>query len=64
MTASEPSQATFRALNSIGQRVSRINDAKQYEDKESAQKVIKKAQLYWEQQGYKDYILFEISKKK
>lgn len=57
-------QATFRALNYKGQRVTRLSDAGEYYEKEIAQKVIDKAQKWWEKQGYGDCIVYEIRKGK
>jgi len=57
-------QTTFRALNYRGQRVSRLADAGEYYEKEMAQKIIDKAQTYWDKLGYGDCIAYEIRKSK
>ncbi len=57
-------QSTFRALNYKGQRVSRLADAGEYYEKEMAQKIIDKAQTYWDKQGYGDCVVYEIRKGK
>lgn len=57
-------QATFRALNARGQRVTKLVDAAQYYEKSMAQKIIDKAKEYWEKQGYGDCIQYEIRKVK
>jgi hypothetical protein len=57
-------QATFRALNYQGQRVSRLVDAGEYYEKEMAQKIVDKAQAYWDKKGYGDCVAYEIRKSK
>lgn len=57
-------QATFRALNARGQRVTKLVDAAQYYEKNMAQKIVNKAKEYWEKQGYSDCIEYEIRKSK
>ena len=57
-------QKTFRALNYKGQRVTRLADAGKYYEKEMAQKIIDKAQAYWDKQGYGDCVAYEIRKSK
>lgn len=57
-------QTTFRALNYRGQRVSRLADAGKYYEKEMAQKIVDKAQAYWDEQGYGDCVAYEIRKSK
>lgn len=57
-------QTTFRALNYRGQRVSRLADAGEYYEKEMAQKIVDKAQAYWDKQGYGDCVAYEIRKSK
>jgi len=57
-------QTTFRALNYRGQRVPRLADAGEYYEKEMAQKVVDRAQAYWDKQGYGDCVVYEIRKSK
>lgn len=57
-------QATFRALNARGQRVTRLADAAQYYEKSMAQKIIDKAKEYWNKLGYGDCVEYEIRKAK
>ena len=57
-------QATFRALNYAGQRVTKLVDAGEYYDKTIAQKIIDKAQAYWDKLGYGDCVVYEIRKGK
>ncbi len=57
-------QATFRALNYKGQRVTKLADAGEYYEKDMAQKIIDKAQAYWDKLGYGDCVAYEIRKGK
>ncbi len=57
-------QTTFRALNYQGRRVSKLADAGKYYEKEMAQKIVDKAQAYWDKQGYGDCVAYEIRKSK
>ena len=57
-------QSTFRALNYKGQRVTKLVDAGEYYEKAMAQKVINKAQAYWDKLGYGDCVAYEIRKSK
>lgn len=55
---------TFRALNYAGRRVTKLEDAGEYYEKAMAQKIIDKAQAYWDEQGYGDCVAYEIRKGK
>ncbi len=57
-------QSTFRALNYKGQRVTKLVDAGEYYEKAMAQKIINKAQAYWDKLGYGDCVAYEIRKSK
>lgn len=57
-------QSTFRALNYKGQRVTKLVDAGEYYEKAMAQKIVNKAQAYWDKLGYGDCIVYEIRKSK
>ena len=57
-------QATFRALNYGGQRVTKLSDAGEYYDIDMAQKIIDKSKAIWAKRGYADHIIYEIRKAK